>query len=235
MTSRHRRTRTLRVEPRHRRSVLVHAAVHRTTDRLRSHGRTGADAAHLPTTRHVGRHLLRDRQAPRRVRLPRPHRDRDHGRQQGELRKQLRRQLVLLLQVAMGNERSCRGVAKIGFATSAAAQRRRAARRELSTRHSGAVLDDRGDEFFAAADGSSERVVGPPAGIFFPGAADQCVSLLPVALGECERLCRPLVVLAGLLDSRIRWHEPRSRSAGSAGRRRTRRCPACRDLLGRRW
>ena len=67
-----------------------------------------------------------------------------------------------------------------------------------------AAFDDRGDQFFAAADGSSESAVGPPAGIILPGPADERVSLLPVTLGECERLGRAAVMLAGLLDVRIR-------------------------------
>src|SRR5215471_15605293 len=98
-----------------------------------------------------------------------------------------------------------------------------------------AAFDDRGDQFFAAADGSSESAVGPPAGILLPSPADERVSLLPVMLCECERLGRAAVMLAGLLDRRIRWHEPRSRSAGSAGPSRTRRCRACPDRPGRRW
>lgn len=137
---------------------------------------------------------------------------------------QLLRQLALLLQVAMCRERCAAGWRRSGPLLVAD---KRAA--------SGAVLDDRGDELFAASDGSSERVVRPPVGIVFPGAANQRVSLLPVALGECERLCGPPVMLAGLLDSRIRWHEPRSRSAGSAERRRTRRCRACPHRSDRRW
>jgi hypothetical protein len=68
----------------------------------------------------------------------------------------------------------------------------------------GAAFDDRGDQFFAAADGSSESAVGPPAGIVLPSPADERVSLLPVTLGECERLGRAAVMLAGLLDVRIR-------------------------------
>jgi hypothetical protein len=35
-----------------------------------------------------------------------------------------------------------------------------------------AVVDDRGDQFLAAADGSSEGTVGPPAGIVFPSPAE---------------------------------------------------------------
>lgn len=51
-------------------------------------------------------------------------------------------------------------------------------------RSSDAVLDDRGDQFLATADGSSERVVRPPLGIVLPSAADQRVPLLPMTLGE---------------------------------------------------
>ena len=89
------------------------------------------------------------------------------------------------------------------------------------------------DQFFAAADGSSESGVGPPAGVVLPGLADERVSLLPVTLGECERLGRAAVMLAGLLDVRVRWHEPRSRSAGLAGPQtlRSPRAPALCGLL----
>ncbi len=67
-----------------------------------------------------------------------------------------------------------------------------------------AVFDDRGDEFLAAADSSSKGAIGPPVGVVLPGAANKCVSLLSVALGECECLGRATVMLAGLLDIRIR-------------------------------
>ena len=99
----------------------------------------------------------------------------------------------------------------------------------------GAAFDDHGDQFFAAADGSSEGGVGPPAGVVLPGLADERVALLPVSLGECERLGRAAVMLAGLLDFRVRWHEPRSRSAGWEGPSRTRRYRACPDRPGPRW
>jgi hypothetical protein len=64
-----------------------------------------------------------------------------------------------------------------------------------------AAFDDRGDQFFAAADGSSESAVGSPARIVLPSPADESVSLLPVTLGECERLGRAAVMLAGLLGN----------------------------------
>ena len=66
------------------------------------------------------------------------------------------------------------------------------------------MFDDRSDEFLTAADRSSKGAVGPPVGVVLPGAADECVSLLSVALGECECLGRATVMLAGLLDIRIR-------------------------------
>jgi hypothetical protein len=66
------------------------------------------------------------------------------------------------------------------------------------------VFDDRGDEFLAAADSSSECAVGPAVGVVLPGAPNQGVSLLSVAFRKGESLGRATVVLAGLLDIRVR-------------------------------
>lgn len=50
-------------------------------------------------------------------------------------------------------------------------------------RTSDTTFDDRGYQFPAAANGGSEGAVRPSAWIFLPGATDQRVPLLPMALG----------------------------------------------------
>lgn len=66
------------------------------------------------------------------------------------------------------------------------------------------MFDDCSDEFLTAADRSSKGAVGPPVRVILAGPADERVPLLSVALGECECFGRAAVMLAGLLDIRIR-------------------------------
>ncbi|GAA3283568.1 hypothetical protein [Paenarthrobacter aurescens] len=66
---------------------------------------------------------------------------------------------------------------------------------------SDAAFDDRGDQFFAAAHGSSQGTIGPPLGIFLAGTAYKSIPLLPMPFRERKGIGSAAVMLASLLNA----------------------------------
>jgi hypothetical protein len=63
------------------------------------------------------------------------------------------------------------------------------------------ALDDGGDQFFAAAHGSSQGTVGPAIRVFLAGTANECIPLLPMPFRERKGIGSAAVMLAGLLNA----------------------------------